>query len=62
MCNIFNMNKILVQFNIVSNFTINLKNKKIIHICKIENEKNYFTIILTYTINRNSNFLINFTL
>ncbi len=47
------MNKILIQFNITDNFIVNQTGEKTIYIYRIGNEKNYFTIILTYTTNKN---------
>ncbi len=34
------------------NFTISLKSKKTVHIHKIDNKKNHFTVILTYIISK----------
>ncbi len=46
--NILNINETSVWFDIVENFTINPKGKKTIHIHGIGNEKNFFTVVLTY--------------
>ncbi|GES86295.1 pogo transposable element with KRAB domain [Rhizophagus clarus] len=46
LCNIFNMDKIPVYFDMAGNFTINSKGDKTIHIHCTGNEKNHFTVIL----------------
>src|SRR6266542_2644823 len=47
LCNILNIDKISVWFNMAGNFTINLKGEKTVHIHETGNEKNRFTVILT---------------
>ncbi|GBC51640.2 pogo transposable element with KRAB domain [Rhizophagus irregularis DAOM 181602=DAOM 197198] len=47
LCNILNMDKIPVWFDMARNFTINTKREKTVHICGIDNENNQFTVVLT---------------
>ncbi|GBC10346.1 hypothetical protein RclHR1_09550007 [Rhizophagus clarus] len=47
LCNIFNMDEMPVYFDMASNFTINPKGDKTIHIRCTSNEKNCFTVMLT---------------
>lgn len=46
--NIFNMDKIPIYFDMAGNFTINSKEDKTVHIRYTGNEKNRFTVVLTY--------------
>ncbi|GES82153.1 pogo transposable element with KRAB domain [Rhizophagus clarus] len=46
--NIFNKDKTPVWFDMAGNMTINNKGDKTVHIRTIGNDKNYFTIVLTY--------------
>ena len=50
--NIFNMDETSVQFNIVNNMTVNNKEDKTVHIHITENDKNYFTVVLTCSTNK----------
>ncbi|GBB94183.1 hypothetical protein RclHR1_23010002 [Rhizophagus clarus] len=47
--NILNMDETPVWFDMAGNFTIDQTGKRTIHICRTENEKNRFTVILTCT-------------
>src|SRR6266540_1232574 len=47
LCNILNIDKTLIWFDMAKNFTINPKGEKTIHIHRTDNEKNHFTVILT---------------
>lgn len=49
LCNIFNIDKTSVWFDIAENITINPKEEKTVHVCRTGNEKNRFTIVLTCT-------------
>ena len=45
--NILNMDETPVWFDMASNFTINPKGEKTVHIYATGNEKNRFTVVLT---------------
>ena len=47
------MDEILIWFDMADNFIVNETDEKIIHIHGIDNEKNSFTIILTYAASKN---------
>ena len=47
MYNIFNMDETPVWFDMASNFTVNQKGEKTVHIRGTGNEKNRFTVVLT---------------
>ena len=47
MCDIFNMDKTPVWFDMAGNFTVNQKGEKMVHIRGTGNEKNRFTVVLT---------------
>ncbi|GBC35822.2 pogo transposable element with KRAB domain [Rhizophagus irregularis DAOM 181602=DAOM 197198] len=47
LCNIFNMDKPPVWFNMVGNFTIDQKGEKTVQIRSTGNDKNRFTVVLT---------------
>ncbi len=51
--NILNMNETSIWFNMAENFTIGQKDEKTIHIHIIGNEKNRFTVVLTYATSKN---------
>ena len=50
------MNEISVWFDMTGNFTINQTGEKMIHIHRIGNDKNHFTIILTCATGKNYKF------
>ena len=52
MCNIFNMDETPVWFDMAGNFTVNQIGEKTVHIRETGNEKNQFTIVLTYAAGR----------
>ena len=41
------MDETPVWFDMTENFSINQKEEKTVHICEIDNENNWFTVILT---------------
>jgi len=47
------MNETSIWFNMAENFTIGQKDEKTIHIHIIGNEKNRFTVVLTYATSKN---------
>ena len=47
------MDEMPVWFDMVSNFTINPKGEKTVHIRAMDNEKNQFTVILTCAAGKN---------
>ena len=52
MANILNMNETPIWFDMVGNFTIDQIGEKTIHIHRTGNEKNRFTVVLTYAAGR----------
>ena len=48
LCNILNIDKTLIWFDMAKNFTINPKGEKTVHILGTDNKKNRFTVVLTY--------------
>ena len=47
--NIFNMDETPVWFDMAGNMTVNNKGDKTVHICTTGNDKNHFTVVLTYS-------------
>lgn len=47
--NIFNMDETPIWFDMAGNFTINQKGEKTVHIRATGNEKNRFTVVLTFS-------------